>query len=88
MNSKTYDNGFRIVYEKTSVPSRITSVQVFCNIGSIHEPDESRGSAHFIEHMCFKGTTRLKSAKEVNQIFDQTGSDSNAYTPSLTKRSI
>jgi len=80
MNNKTYNNGFRIVHEKPIFPSRITSIQVFCNIGSIHEPDESRGSAHFIEHMCFKGTTRLKSAKEVNQIFDQTGSNSNAYT--------
>ena len=81
MTTKTYKNGFRIVYEKTSVPSSsITSIQVFCNIGSIHEPEESRGSAHFIEHMCFKGTKRLKNAKEVNQIFDETGSQSNAYT--------
>jgi len=80
MNSKTYENGFRIVHEKPTFPSRVTSIQVFCNIGSIHEPDESRGSAHFIEHMCFKGTKHLKTSKEVNQIFDQTGSDSNAYT--------
>jgi predicted Zn-dependent peptidase len=80
MNSKTYENGFRVVYEKTSIPSNITSLQVFCDIGSIHEPDESRGSAHFIEHMCFKGTTKLKTAKEVNLIFDKTGSQSNAYT--------
>jgi len=64
MNSKTYENGFRVVYEKTSIPSNITSLQVFCDIGSIHEPDESRGSAHFIEHMCFKGTTKLKTAKK------------------------
>ena len=81
MTTKTYKNGFRIVYEKTSVPSsNITSLQVFCNIGSIHEPDESRGSAHFIEHMCFKGTKNFKNAKEVNQLFDETGSQSNAYT--------
>ena len=30
--------------------------------------------------MCFKGTKRLKTSKEVNQIFDETGSESNAYT--------
>jgi predicted Zn-dependent peptidase len=80
MNQKTYENGFRLVHEKPSVPSSIASIQVFCNIGSIHEPEESRGSAHFIEHMCFKGTKLLKTSKEVNQIFDETGSESNAYT--------
>jgi predicted Zn-dependent peptidase len=81
MNSKTYENGFRLVHEKPIVTSsNIASIQVFCDIGSIHEPENSRGSAHFIEHMCFKGTTKLKSAKEVNLIFDKTGSESNAYT--------
>ena len=81
MNSKTYENGFRLVHEKPVVPSsNIASIQVFCDIGSIHEPEESRGSAHFIEHMCFKGTKRLKTSKEVNLIFDKTGSESNAYT--------
>ena len=29
-----------------------------------------------VPHMCFKDTKRLKNAKEVNQIFDETGSDS------------
>ena len=81
MNTKTYENGFRLVHEKPVVPSsNIASLQVFCDIGSIHEPEESRGSAHFIEHMCFKGTKRLKTSKEVNLIFDKTGSQSNAYT--------
>jgi len=79
--TKTYENGFRIVYEKPVIAlSNIASLQVFCDIGSIHEPEESRGSAHFIEHMCFKGTNRLKTSKEVSQIFDETGSVSNAYT--------
>ena len=81
MNSKTYENGFRLVHEKPVIPSsNIASIQVFCDIGSIHEPEESRGSAHFIEHMCFKGTKQLNSAKEVNLIFDKTGSESNAFT--------
>ena len=81
MNTKTYENGFRLVHEKPVIPSsNIASLQVFCDIGSIHEPEESRGSAHFIEHMCFKGTKRLKTSKEVNLIFDKTGSESNAYT--------
>lgn len=82
MSVKThvYKNGFRVVYQKSSGCSNIASIQVFCDVGSIHEPDESRGSAHFIEHMCFKGTKKLKTSRDVNMIFDKTGSDSNAFT--------
>ena len=81
MNSKTYENGFRLVHEIPIVTSsNIASIQVFCDVGSIHEPEDSRGSAHFIEHMCFKGTKHLKTSKEVNLIFDKTGSQCNAFT--------
>lgn len=80
MNTKNYENGFRLVHETSSKCSNIASIQVFCDIGSIFEPEDSRGSAHFIEHMCFKGTHKLKTSKEVNQIFDITGSESNAFT--------
>lgn len=80
VQTKKYDNGFRVVYQKSVGCSDTTSIQVFCNIGSIHEPEESRGSAHFIEHMCFNGTKKLKTSRNVNLIFDKTGSVSNAFT--------
>ena len=81
MERKMYKNGFRVVHDNTNKHSNIASIQVFCDVGSIHEPEDSRGSAHFIEHMCFKGTDNLKTSADINKIFvDQTGSILNAFT--------
>jgi predicted Zn-dependent peptidase len=81
MDRKVYNNGFRLVHDNSNKHSNIASIQVFCDIGSIHEPEDSRGSAHFIEHMCFKGTETLKTSADLNKIFiDQTGSILNAFT--------
>jgi len=52
----TLPNGFQIIYEKPITSLPISSVQVFCNVGSVHCPDNLHGATHFIEHMCFKGT--------------------------------
>ncbi len=82
-------NGLRIVHQKPTINTIVSSIQVFCDVGSVHETDSSfaetgtdgnRGSAHFIEHMCFKGTKKLPTARDVNLVFDNTGSESNAYT--------
>lgn len=81
MERKIYKNGFRLVHDNTNKHSNIASIQVFCDVGSIHEPEDSRGAAHFIEHMCFKGTDSLKTSADINKIFvDQTGSILNAFT--------
>ena len=78
---KVYKNGFRVVHDNSNKHSNIASIQVFCDVGSTHEPEDSRGAAHFIEHMCFKGTDRLKTSADLNKIFvDQTGSILNAFT--------
>lgn len=101
----TYDNGFRLIYEKAPLNTEQISINVFCDIGSIHEPTETmkgpedrrvqsnartsgasvasstlRGSAHFIEHMCFKGTKNLKNTHTLSLIFDKSGAFLNAYT--------
>jgi predicted Zn-dependent peptidase len=49
-------------------------------VGSIHEPADSRGAAHFIEHMCFKGTSTHPSSYEISSLIDKTGSYINAFT--------
>jgi predicted Zn-dependent peptidase len=75
------DNGFRIIHQTLQTNTNIASIQVFCDVGSVHESEPKvRGAAHFIEHMCFKGTKKLPSSRDVNLIFDNTGSDVNAYT--------
>lgn len=80
MQTHTYSNGFRLIYEPALSGSQEATVQVFCDIGSIHEPQENRGAAHFIEHMCFTGTPSMPDAKEINNIFDMGGASVNAYT--------
>ncbi len=82
MSIKTseFDNGFRIVYEKTSSSIPISSIFVFCNFGSAYEPDDMHGVAHFIEHMLFKGTKSNPTAKKITIEFDRIGASINAFT--------
>ena len=80
MKTRTFDNGFRLVYQKSYHGSNAASIQVICDVGSIHEAADSRGSAHFIEHMCFKGTPLHPSTFAISTMIDKTGSDINAFT--------
>ena len=76
----TFPNGVRLVYEKTKNNIPITSIHAFCTVGSIHEPDNLRGVAHMIEHMCFKGTTKIPKSKDLFIEYDKIGADFNAVT--------
>lgn len=75
-----YPNGFRIIYEKSVNKLPTTSINMFCDVGSAYETDDSRGISHFIEHMCFKGTKKIPTTKGIMIYFDKIGSDLNAYT--------
>jgi predicted Zn-dependent peptidase len=49
-------NGLRVASE--TVPhSSTATVGVWIDAGSRYETDASNGTAHFLEHMAFKGTT-------------------------------
>lgn len=80
VKTHTYPNGFRLVYEKSNDHVRVTHIQVFCEIGSAYEVDGARGASHFIEHMCFKGTTHIKDSLNLNLEYDKIGAYMNAYT--------
>jgi predicted Zn-dependent peptidase len=56
----------------------IVSARVIVNAGSAIEEDDSHGTAHFLEHMFFKGTTK-RGYKEVNKLSSALG-DINAWT--------
>ncbi len=77
----TLDNGVRIVTEK--VDSRVVSVGIWVEVGSRDEHDLNSGSAHFVEHMFFKGTARL-SAQQLARELDVLGGMSNAFTANET----
>ncbi|KAG8366948.1 hypothetical protein BUALT_Bualt16G0021200 [Buddleja alternifolia] len=74
----TLPNGLRIATEST-LASTTSTVGVFIDAGSRFESDESNGTAHFLEHMIFKGTER-RSARELEEEIENMGGHLNAYT--------
>jgi len=74
-----YPNGFKLIHEKVTNLSA-SSINVFCDVGSIYEPSNLRGASHFVEHMCFKGTKRVPNPKDIFLTYDKIGAFLNAYT--------
>ena len=83
VKTHTFPNGFRMVYEQSPSDIPVTYMRTLCDFGSINEPIDSKGAAHFIEHMCFKGTTMIKNSGDLNQIYDKIGAYMNATTDKL-----
>src|SRR5687767_2473538 len=51
-------NGLRVYLSPTVLEPRVTA-WIVVRAGSKHDPDESTGIAHYLEHMLFKGTERI-----------------------------
>ena len=85
MSVKThiFPNGLKLIYEKSPGNIPVTQIQAFCSFGSIDEPYGLKGAAHFIEHMCFKGTTAISSSIKLTQTYDKIGAYMNALTYKL-----
>ena len=75
---KILANGFSVVGE-VNKSAKSAAVGFFVKTGARDEVQEINGVSHFLEHMLFKGTEKL-SAFEVNQAFDRTGAQFNAFT--------
>jgi len=74
----TLSNGFRVVTEHMpGVES--ASVGVWVTVGGRHERPEQNGSAHFLEHMAFKGTG-TRTAQDIAEEIANVGGHINAYT--------
>ena len=56
-----------------------TVVMVFVPVGAYYEDNRIKGISHFIEHMCFKGTTKRKRG-EIEFEIEKYGGDINAFT--------
>jgi len=57
-----------------------SSISVFVGAGSRHESASDNGLSHFLEHMMFRGTERLRSPFEVNFAIERLGGTLNAAT--------
>jgi len=75
---KVLKNGLRVI----TVPMKdnpTATVLVLVEAGSKYE-EKVNGISHFLEHMCFKGTTKRPKAIDISKELDTLGSQYNAFT--------
>jgi predicted Zn-dependent peptidase len=72
-------NGLKILLAPMIKTEAITALALL-PLGSRSENDVEAGSAHFIEHMLFKGTKKRPSNLILSQELDALGADYNAFT--------
>ncbi|YAI82612.1 MAG: M16 family metallopeptidase [cyanobacterium endosymbiont of Rhopalodia sterrenbergii] len=70
-------NGLTIIAEQ--MPVEVINFNLWLKVGSALESNEINGMAHFLEHMVFKGTSRLKSG-EFERLVEERGALTNAAT--------
>ena len=71
-------NGIKVITEEIR-HVRSVSIGAWVSCGSRHEDERINGTAHFIEHMLFKGTAR-RSAFDIASDIDSVGGVMNAFT--------
>lgn len=79
----TLENGFRYVLMRNNEPPHRVGLFLDIQAGSLHETDDQRGYAHFLEHMLFNGTTHYPPGTLVRyfqSIGMSFGADTNAHT--------
>ncbi len=74
----TLKNGMRVILAPQEGPA--TTVLVLVEAGSKYETKKINGLSHFLEHMCFKGTTKRPKAIDIAGELDYIGSEYNAFT--------
>ncbi|XP_062009796.1 probable mitochondrial-processing peptidase subunit beta, mitochondrial [Rosa rugosa] len=71
-------NGLRVATE-SNLAAKTATVGVWIDSGSRFENDENNGTAHFLEHMIFKGTEK-RTALDLEVEVENMGGHLNAYT--------
>jgi predicted Zn-dependent peptidase len=74
---KVLENGLTILFEKRDVP--VTTVMLAAKYGAAYETSEEKGMAHFMEHLCFKGTEK-RDVRQISSEVERVGGDLNAFT--------
>lgn len=79
----TLPNGLRYIILPNAQPQNHVSLRLVVAVGSLHENDDERGLAHFVEHMAFRGTRSHPSGSLVprlQQLGLGLGPDTSAFT--------
>ena len=74
----TLTNGLRVATDRVDTVDTV-SLGIWVDVGTRHEPAQTNGVAHFLEHMAFKGTER-RSARAIAEEIEAVGGHLNAYT--------
>ena len=80
-NSKSFvlENGLKV--HLISDPSfNVSAASVSVEVGSLDNPEDRQGLAHFLEHMLFLGTEKFPDVDEYSTYLKNYGGYSNAYT--------
>jgi zinc protease len=79
----TLPNGLRYAVRRNGVPPGQVAIRLRMDVGSLHERESEKGFAHLLEHLSFRGSSKVPDgeSKRVWQRLGVTfGSDSNAST--------
>lgn len=79
VQKKTLPNGMRVVVLPMQ-SSPTATVLVLVEAGSKYELPSESGISHFLEHMCFKGTTLRPKSIDISGELDSLGAQHNAFT--------
>ncbi len=76
-------NGLTYYIRQNEEPQERAQLSLVIKAGSVHEEENERGLAHFVEHMAFNGTERFEK-QEIIEYLESLGTsfgpDLNAYT--------
>ncbi len=72
-------NGIRLITVPMSASPTVT-VTVLVEAGSRYESKNDNGLSHFLEHMCFKGTTKRPNSAIITRELETIGASYNAFT--------
>lgn len=77
------DNGLRYALLRNAEPQGRISARLAIKAGSLHENENQRGLAHFLEHMAFNGSKRFPAANVI-EFFQKLGMDFGGDTNAST----
>jgi len=73
----TLDDGLRLI--TNPMPhTRSVSICIFLAVGSRYETSAEAGISHFIEHLCFKGTSKRATPRDIAEAIEGVGGILNA----------
>ena len=77
------DNGLTYYIRHNELPAQRAEFYLATNVGAIQEEPDQDGLAHFLEHMCFNGTTHFPDSSLIEYLEGigvKFGAQLNAYT--------